>query len=708
MPRVSARSVLEGRARLSVSYLKGDPEVGLAVEDALRRTRGVTCFTANPVTGNVLVFFDPSRVGVEGIIQILENGEVRREVRARRRAVAEESLFPSFLNLAATGTVMTALFLKRLLGGGPAFARSRTMTGIGSATTIVAGYPIFRSSARALLNKDVNVDTLISTAAISTLILRESLTGLVIVWLISLGNFLERLTLRKTRREIEGLLKIGEPYVWVTVDGAEVELPLEELRVGHVVSVHTGERIPVDGAVLSGFGAVDQAPITGESLPVMKNEGDEVYAGSILTSGGIHVRATGIGKDTTMGKIIQLVEEAQEAKAPIQTLADRFSHRFVPLSFLASGLVYALSRDITRSVTMLVIACPCAAGLATPTAVSAAIGNAARQGILIKGGAYLEVAGSMDTVIFDKTGTLTEGIPRVTEVIPLGKSSREEVLALAASSELHSLHPVAKAVVAESREKAIEIPEHAEYEVVVGQGVKATVNGTRVLIGSRTMMAGHGIKITKKAEGLAKGIVERGETVLYVARGGRLAGLIGIGESVRPEAREAIEELRRLGVERLILVTGDDIEKAEAIAHQLGIDEVHGKVLPQGKFDLIKSLQLEGHRVAMVGDGINDAPALAQADVGISLGKAGTDVAIETADIILMGDDVRKVAMTMKISKHTLGVINQNFLASIGINFLGLSMASVGLLPPLQAAVLHNTSTLAVILNSGKIFRYRA
>jgi cation transport ATPase len=456
-------------------------------------------------------------------------------------------------------------------------------------------------------------------------------------------------------------------------------------------------------------------------------------------------------------------------QAPIQRLADRFARLTVPLSFLLAGGVFLATRNVLRSMTVLVIACPCAAGLATPTAVSAAIARAARRGILIKGGLFLERTGDLDAVVFDKTGTLTAGAPRVTHVVATdARYTPERVLALAASGELHSQHPLAAAVLQHTAEREIAIPEHSEYEIIVGHGVRFAVDGTRLIIGSRHMLADFGVPVAPETERQARQLRERGETVLWVAEtppgarlpaehdvrqhpeeaggasrdsqaaapqppagspapaesppadaerpgggrpggahryGERVIGLIGVADVLRAEATEALAALREAGMRRIAMITGDSQESAAIVADQLGLDaaDVVAEALPEQKFDLVRRLQQEGYRVALVGDGINDAPALAAADVGVAMGHGGADVAIEAADIALAADDVRHVADVIWLSRRTMRLVRQNFAFSIGINGLGVVAGALGFLSPFTAALVHNLSTVAVVLNSGRL-----
>jgi manganese/zinc-transporting P-type ATPase C len=538
-------------------------------------------------------------------------------------------------------------------------------------------------------------------------VLRENVTALMVIWLLNLGELLQSITLHRTRRAIEGLLTIGDEQVWLIAGGVEVQAPLESVKVGDTIAVYAGERISVDGEVVLGQGAVNEAPITGESLPIYKNPGDTVYAGTVLELGSLRVVATRVGMDTAVGRLIQRVEQARELRAPIETVAEGFSRRFVPFSFVLSGLVFLLTRDVRRAMTMLVIACPCAAGLSTPTAVSAAIGNAARRGVLIKGGVHLEAAGRVDTVIFDKTGTLTTGRARVARVLSLDASvPPEEVLRIAASGELHSNHPLALAVLRRVRELEVEVPEHEECEVIVGRGMRADWGGNRILVGSERLLRDFGVPLPITLPSELSRFRQEGETVLCVAVNEAVLGLIGVNDLIRPEARETLEALWELGIRRTLLLTGDSAASAEIVARELELEEFRGEMFPEDKFALVDELKQAGHRVAMVGDGINDAPSLALADLGIAMGTAGSDVAVEAADVALARDDIRDVATVLDLSRYTLRVVRQNYALSLGVNAGGIAVGAFGALNPILAALLHNLSTIAVVGNSARLIRY--
>jgi manganese/zinc-transporting P-type ATPase C len=713
------RSALPGRIRWVAPDLHGAPGRAALVEQRLLMTAGVYAAKANPVTGRVLVRFDPvqlepprlERVVLEALVSPLEpNGLATHQTHPADDHLhhTEGGLGGYFVRLAAGGATLLAILGHKLFLV-PLALPAGLATGVGLAVTIVTGYPFFRGGFRALSKATAaDTDTLITVATLASIALRESVTALVVLWLLNLGDLLQALVLRRTRRAIRDLLSVGDREAWVLLaEGTEVRVPLDEVRPGDLVAVYTGEKIPVDGRIEHGQVTINEAPITGESMPVYRNPGDHVFAGTLVEAGWAHVRAEQVGDATAVGRLIRRVEEARELKAPIETIGATFSRRFVPTSFLMAGLVFALTRDVRRAVTMLVVACPCAAGLATPTAISATIGNAARRGVLIKGGTSLESAAGLDTVIFDKTGTLTTGRPRVARVVASDSlTAPEQLLALAASGELHSPHPLGLAVVRHTRERELQIPEHEECELLVGRGMRADMRGNRILVGSRRLLDDFELLVPLDMDDKARELREHGESVLYVGVNDRFVGLIGVADLIRPEAHAALAALERAGVQRTIMLTGDALETAEPVARQLGVADFRAGLMPEDKLALVRELQAEGRRVAMVGDGVNDAPSLAAAELGVAIGTGGADVAIEAADVALASSDVRDVGTVIHQSRQTLRVVRQNYGLALGVNSLGILLGGLGALNPALAAVLHNLATLAVVANSSRLIRY--
>jgi cation-transporting P-type ATPase C len=701
------RSAARGRLRLHVPWLTRRHAYAGEVDARLGDLVGVRAMEVFWRTGNVVVWVDPAVADPEAIAKRLSPPPADGAVPERATPPMTTAQSGDVARLVVGGAVLALLAVRKVVLRRPPVMRGRA-AGVLNAVAVFTGFPFFRGAFRTLSGRSsTGTDALVTVATVASLALRQNVVALTVLWLLNIGEFLQALTLRRTRRAIEELLAIGEERVWLVRDGVELEVRLEQLSPGDVLAVYEHHKIPVDGEVVAGEALVHQAAVTGEALPVVVRPGSDVYAGTVVTDGSINVRATKVGRDTVVGRIIDRVEAAQADRAPIQTLATRFTGRFVPGSFIMAGLTYLLTRDARRAMTMLLIACPCAAGLSTPTAISAAIGNGARRGTLIKGGAHLESAGKVGAVVFDKTGTLTLGRPLVTHVVALtDRFGSEEVLALAASGEIHARHPLAQAVVRHTAERHIEIPLHEECEVVLGMGMRADLHGNQLLVGSPTLMEQYGVPVTGEADRWVHRLRADGATVVCLAHNDDLIGVLGIADAIRPEASVVLEALRSLGVERIIMITGDAAETAANVAHHLGIDEYHAEALPETKLAVVRRLQAEGYAVAMVGDGTNDAPALALADISIAMGAHGSHVAIETADITLAGTDLSNVAAVVQLSRRTLQVVRQNYGLAIGVNVLGLLAGAGGSLSPVLAALLHNASSVAVVLNSARLVRY--
>jgi cation-transporting P-type ATPase C len=711
--QIHVLSSIPGRTSFRFLPLRDRQTLARGIEAEVRRIAGVTAVSASPRTARVLIFFDPAQAPLEEIVVAITLATPLSAAEVATVPAHEVALAGEFAGhrrrLAIGGAVLAGLLVKRLVFGAAVLSGNPLLIAVSTAATLISGYPFLRGGLRSLSGRGgLDTDALVTTATLTSLLLRESVMALIVIWLLNLGEYLQALTLQRVHHAIKDLLTVGTTDVWLVAGGTEVRVPVDSVQPGDVVAVYTGETIPVDGVVLEGSGPVNEAPITGESMPSYKNPGDAVFAGTILEAGSLRVRADRIGTETAVGRLIQRIEQARELQAPIATVAEGFSRRFVPLSFVLSLAVLILTRDVRRAMTMLVIACPCAAGLSTPTAVSAAIGNAARRGVLIKGGVHLEAAAKLDTVIFDKTGTLTVGRARVAHMLSVDSLySPEEVLRIAASGELHSNHPLGIAIVRYTQELEVEIPNHEECEVIVGRGMRADMGGNRILVGSVRLLRESNVPVPDLLAVELNRFHQRGETVLCVAVNGSLIGLIGVRDVVRPETRGALEALRRAGIKRVILLSGDNADAVEIVAQELGLTEYQGDLLPEDKFRRVRELQEAGCRVAMIGDGINDAPALAIADLGVAMGTAGSDVAIEAADVALAGNDLRDVARVLDLSRRTLDAIRQNYALSLGVNALGLFAGAAGALSPVLAAVMHNTSTIAVVLNSGRLIGYR-
>lgn len=610
--------------------------------------------------------------------------------------------------------------------------------GLMIAAALVAGWDIAVRAWRSLLNRHISVELLVTIAAGGALIIGEYWEAAAVTFLFIFGAYLEARTLSRTRQALQKLIDVAPLTALVLRDGQQIEVAPHEVLYGETVLVKPGAKIAVDGVVTRGQSSVDESAITGEPMPVEKADGAEVFAGTVNQDGLLYVQATGVGADTTLARIIRRVEEAQEEKAPTQRFIERFGQWYTPAIIGLSVVAYAISRDIELALTLLVIGCPGALVISTPVSVVAGIGRAAQKGILIKGGEYLENAGKISALAFDKTGTLTEGKPRLTDVIvlqtqpvvhagvgmlayatpgslpsaaeasPLGlgrwTGPQQEVLRWAAVAENGSEHPLARPILAAAQELGtVEHPD--SFLTFTGRGVQAIHRGRQIVVGNETLMAELGITLSESAQTQVAQLKAAGKTAVIVALDGAEAGILGLADPLKAGVAEVVDQLKHSGLRRLLMLTGDDWRTAQAIAAEAGIEEIHANLLPDDKLAVIRRLQAEGHVVAMVGDGINDAPALAAADIGIAMGTAGTDVAIETADIALISDNLSKIAEAVRISKATLRNIRQNVgvaLVTVTVLLVGVLMGQVHMA---SGMLIHELSVLLVILNGMRLLR---
>jgi len=605
----------------------------------------------------------------------------------------------------ATGLFAAASWLSGLWRLGPAWLP----VALGLFSVASGGSVIVVGAVRGLLARELNVDELVSLALVASVLAGEVLSGALVAFMMLAGKVLEDVTAARAERALERLGNLAPATARVRRESGEETVPLERVRPGDVVVIRPGERVPVDGVVLCGQAAVDQAPITGEAVAVEKGPGHGLYAGTLVTEGALEVRATAVGAATALGRIGGGVRQALEERAPIVRAADRYARYFTPLVLALAALAYLASGRVTPAIAVLVAACPCALVLATPTAIVAGVAAGARRGLVIRGGARLEQAGRVDAICFDKTGTLTLGAPKVTSVLPLSGRDERGVLALAAAAERYSEHPLARAVLERAAEAGIELGAGdgvAGFRSYPGRGVTAIIEGRQVVVGTLPLIRELGLAVDGGEELLAS-VEARGETAVFVAEGQGLRGLLTVADAPRPEARAAVAALRAAGVRRLVMLTGDNRQVAEAIAGAVGIEEVHAGLLPEDKVAWVRRLQSEGHRVAMVGDGVNDAPALAAADAAIVMGASGTEVALETADIAIMTDELPMAAEAILLSRATLRLIHQNLALALAWNVLAVLGAGTGLLPPIAAALVHNLGSVAGVLNAARLIAWR-
>lgn len=569
---------------------------------------------------------------------------------------------------------------------------------IGIALVIAGGWSVFRNVIRATLQRQIISHTLMTLGAIAALVVGEWVTAAIVVVFMRVGDYIERLTTESARRAVKELSALAPQIARVEREGTEVEVPVADVKVGETVIVRPGEKIPVDGVVVAGHATVDQSAITGEAMPVEVASGSHVFAATIARLGSLRVKTLRIGADTTFGRVIHMVEEAETHRAEVQRFADRFSAYYLPIVAGLAALTFLLSRNPLTTAAVLVVACSCSIALATPVAMLASIGGSAKRGLLIKGGKYLEALARADVVLVDKTGTLTLGQPQITDVIPLNNVSASDVLVLAASAERYSEHPLAEAVRAAARAQKLSLHEPQDFEAIPGMGVRAKVNGTPIVVGNRRLIP------AVETWPIAPHLERQGKTLLFVAHNDDLVGVLAAADTLRPEVPAALAELRALGVKHIVLLTGDNERVAAPLAEKLGVP-YRANLLPEDKIQIAKDYQAQGHTVVMIGDGVNDAPALAQSDIGIAMGAAGADIAIEAAHIALMREDWTLVPEVFRIARRTMRVVKMNLAFTAVYNMVGLTLAALGILPPVLAAAAQSLPDLGILANSARLLR---
>ncbi|HCX63211.1 Copper-exporting P-type ATPase [anaerobic digester metagenome] len=727
------------------------------VEKATRKLNGVTEANVNFATEKLTISYEPTLVKVSEIKKAVEKAGYKaieedtsvdadkerkeKEIKSLWRRFVISAIFTAPLLYMAMGHMFGEMFgikLPEIIDPMMNPWNFAIVQLILVTPTMIVGYKYFTIGFKSLFKGSPNMDSLIAIGTAAAFIYgiyaivqiyngngdyANELyfeAGGVILTLITLGKYLESVTKGKTSEAIKKLMGLAPKTAIIIRDGKEVEISIEDVEVGDVIVVKPGEKMPVDGEVIEGTTAVDESMLTGESIPVEKNIGDNIIGASINKNGSIKYKATKVGKDTALAQIIKLVEDAQGSKAPIAKLADVISGYFVPvvivLSIVAALAWYFFGGQstvfaLTIFISVLVIACPCALGLATPTAIMVGTGKGAENGVLIKSGVALETTHKIKTIVFDKTGTITEGKPKVTDIITSNGIKENDLLQLTASAEKGSEHPLGEAIVKGAEDKGLEFKKLDSFNAIPGHGIEVTIEGKNILAGNRKLMVERNISL-ENLESTSNKLAEEGKTPMYVAIDNKIAGIIAVADTVKENSKRAIEKLHQMGIE-VAMITGDNRRTAEAIAKQVGIDRTLAEVLPQDKANEVKKLQSEGKKVAMVGDGINDAPALAQADIGIAIGS-GTDVAMESADIVLMRSDLMDVPTAIQLSKSTIRNIKQNLFWAFAYNTLGIPVAmgvlfifGGPLLNPMFAAAAMSLSSVSVLANALRLKRFK-
>ena len=716
---------LRGRIRIkSKAFKYVGNSLKSEIERQLLQVRYIKSVEISLITGTILIYFEDVSLSDQNLINLIQNTlnshifEICKNEKIEKsskyvieRKLQEESPKEIVKKIIATaGLLGYNLFFKPK--SAIAITGIRRFLNYNTLSTLALAMPVLKNGVNSLIkNKRPNADTLSSSAIISSILLGKESAALTIMFLEEVSELLTVYTMEKTRGAIKDMLSVGENYVWKEISEDNVKrVPIEEIQKDDIIVVQTGEKISVDGKIIKGEALIDQSSITGEYMPIKKSVGDDVYAGTIIKNGNISIIAEKVGDDRTVSRIIKLVEDANSNKADIQNYADTFSAQLIPLNFILAGIVYASTRSITKAMSMLVIDYSCGIRLSTAVAFSAAINTAAKNGILVKGSNFIEELSKAETVIFDKTGTITEGKPKVQSIEIFDNSITEnEMIGLAGAAEEQSSHPLATAIMSEIKDRGIEIPKHNKIKTVVSRGVETKVGKGKeaktIRVGSKKYMLENNIDL-KLATEAERGIISRSEIGLYVAQDEKIIGLIGVSDPPRENIKKAINRLRNYGVDDIVLLTGDLRQQAETIASRMSIDRYESELLPEDKAKNILKFQSKGSNVIMIGDGVNDAPALSYANVGVALGSTRTDVAMEAADITITQDNPLLVPGVIGLSKSTVKTIKENFAMVIGLNTFALVLGATGILAPIYASVLHNSTTILVVLNSLKLLKY--
>ncbi|PHI14213.1 heavy metal translocating P-type ATPase [Fusobacterium polymorphum] len=716
---------LRGRIRIKSKAFKYiGSSLKSEIEKQLLQVRYIENVEISLITGTILIYFEDVSLSDQNLISLIQNtlnSHIFEICKNEKIEKSSKYVIERKLQEESPKEIMKKILTTAGLLGYNLFFKSKStvaLTGIkrflnyNTLSTLALAMPVLKNGINSLIkNKRPNADTLSSSAIISSILLGKESAALTIMFLEEVSELLTVYTMEKTRGAIKDMLSVGENYVWKEISEDNVKrVPIEEIQKDDIIVVQTGEKISVDGKIIRGEALIDQSSITGEYMPIKKSVGEEVYAGTIIKNGNISIIAEKVGDDRTVSRIIRLVEDANSNKADIQNYADTFSAQLIPLNFILAGIVYASTRNITKAMSMLVIDYSCGIRLSTAVAFSAAINTAAKNGILVKGSNFIEELSKAETVIFDKTGTITEGKPKVQSIEVFDNSiSENEMIGLAGAAEEQSSHPLATAIMSEIKDRGIEIPKHNKIKTVVSRGVETKVGKGKeaktIRVGSKKYMLENNIDL-KLATEAERGIISRSEIGLYVAQDEKIIGLIGVSDPPRENIKKAINRLRNYGVDDIVLLTGDLRQQAETIASRMSIDRYESELLPEDKAKNILKFQSKGSNVIMIGDGVNDAPALSYANVGVALGSTRTDVAMEAADITITQDNPLLVPGVIGLSKSTVKTIKENFAMVIGLNTFALVLGATGILAPIYASVLHNSTTILVVMNSLKLLKY--
>lgn len=713
--KVNITHSLAGRVRLksyAIKYLGKELDTFIST---INSYDNLDIVNISPITGSILIIFDKDFYDTDDIVEIIERQlahfsllvyskerEERNSLLVTERKLQEESISEIGNRIGISFLSLIYFSLNPFKGNSQSLLR-KIISPV-SLVSISLSKNVIQSGISSLINtKRPNADTLTMSAIVTSILAGKGLAALTTILLSDVAELMTAYTMEKTRNAIKDMLDIGDVQVFVVNESGELTLKnIKDVEIGDIVSFQSGDKISVDGSIIEGNAFVDQSPITGEYMPVNKKIKDSVFAGTLIKTGNIRVKAEKLGDKTTVSRIVAMVEDASSKKAQVQAFADKFSANFIPINFLLTALVYGFTRNIDRAVSMMIIDYSCGIRLATATALSAFIYNSAKNGVLVKGGNYVELLAQADALVLDKTGTVTEGKPKVISIYTIDSFSEKEILEYASACEEDSTHPIAKAIINKTKKMGLKVPNHGLVETVVGNGVRTVVNDKTVYVGSRRFILSNNLSLEKISN--KESLMERkGESPVYVALDSEVIGILGISDSLKEDMKKALNRLRNLGFDDIRLLTGDIEIQAEKVANKISVDDYKFELLPEDKAKTILEMQSKGAKVMMVGDGINDAPALAYADIGISLGNTSTDIAIESSSITITNDNPLLIPATITQARETMRTIKQNFGLVISINSLGLFLSAVGVLPVIWGSVLHNSSTIFVVFNSGKL-----
>lgn len=667
-------------------------------------------------SSTILINYNEEVTNEENIVQIVEvvaskfsleaykkEREKNSHVNVKERRLQEESVGSFTKRIGLTAGTLAVLAIKGYRYD-PNQSLTNRLFSLPSLISIGLSTSIFASGVDSLIKtKRPNADTLTTTAIITAILTGRSMSALVTILLSDIAELMTVYTIERTRKAIGNMLNSGSDDVFrVKEDGTLEYISIDKVKIDDIISIQMGDKINIDGIVVEGDAYIDQSAITGEYFPAHRSIGERVFAGTLVKTGNIRVKTERIGDDTTVSRIIHLVEDAASKKAQIQTYADKFSAKLIPLNFSLAVIVYLATKNINRALSMLIIDYSCGVRLSTATALSASIHKAASNGVLIKGGNYIEVMANCDSVVLDKTGTMTEGKPKVLSIITSGIVSEKELLEYAAAAEEDSSHPLAHSILDRVKRAGYKIPNHGMTEVIVGRGVSTEVDGKLIRVGNKNFMTENNIKIDSIEQEINT-IENHGESIIYIARDNNFLGVLGVHDALKENMKKSLNRLRYLGFDDIRLLTGDVAFQAEKMAVRMNMDDFESELMPEDKAKTVLQIQSSGSSVMMIGDGINDAPGLAYADVGIAIGNTRTDVAIESADITITNDNPLLIPSTVMLARKTMSIIKENFFMVIGVNSIGIVLSAIGLLPVLWGSVLHNSSTILVVLNSGRL-----